>query len=143
MIKLKHGIIKEMTKTDNLNSEQILSQIKKQKEEADKLLLTAEIFIGTISVSFFLILTLAASFVQMADWVRLLLIISGVVIVVTGSLFALKLEQAAGYYECAECHYKYVPSYSTVLRAMHIGRTRYMKCPECDKKSWQKKVISK
>lgn len=22
-----------------------------------------------------------------------------------------------------------------------IGRTRYMKCPNCGKKSWQKKVI--
>ena len=26
---------------------------------------------------------------------------------------------------------------------MHVGRTRYMKCPECNEKSWQKKVISK
>ena len=27
--------------------------------------------------------------------------------------------------------------------AMHIGRTRYMKCPECGKWSWQKKFLSK
>lgn len=23
----------------------------------------------------------------------------------------------------------------------HMGRTRYMKCPECGKRSWQKKVL--
>ena len=27
--------------------------------------------------------------------------------------------------------------------AMHMGRTRYMKCPECGKRSWQKKVLTK
>ena len=26
---------------------------------------------------------------------------------------------------------------------MHYGRTRYMKCPKCNKRSWNKKVISK
>ena len=25
----------------------------------------------------------------------------------------------------------------------HINRTRYMRCPKCNRKSWQKKVISK
>lgn len=51
--------------------------------------------------------------------------------------------QLAGYYECRECNYKYVPSYNSVLFAMHTGRTRYMKCHHFGKKSWQKKVISK
>lgn len=51
--------------------------------------------------------------------------------------------QLAGYYECRKCNYKYIPSYNSVLFAMHTGRTRYMKCPHCGKKSWQKKVISK
>lgn len=27
--------------------------------------------------------------------------------------------------------------------AMHVGRKRYMKCPECGKWSWQKKVLTK
>lgn len=49
-------------------------------------------------------------------------------------------QQKAGYYECQKCHHKYIPSYSSVLWAMHINRTRYMKCPKCNQKSWQKKV---
>ena len=45
--------------------------------------------------------------------------------------------------ECKECHQTFVPTYLQVLFAPHINRTRYMKCPNCGKKSWQKKVVSK
>ena len=45
--------------------------------------------------------------------------------------------------ECKKCGNRYVPKYSSVFMSMHKGRTRYMKCPECHKKSWQKKFISK
>ena len=62
---------------------------------------------------------------------------------IIGFGFALKIEQVAGYYECKKCGHRYVPTYPDVLWAMHIGRTRYMKCPKCNKRSWQKKVISK
>ena len=34
-------------------------------------------------------------------------------------------------------------SYWQTNLAPHMGRTRYMKCPECGKRSWQKKVLSK
>ncbi|MBE6885229.1 MAG: DNA-binding protein, partial [Ruminococcaceae bacterium] len=33
--------------------------------------------------------------------------------------------------------------YRAVAMAPHMGRTRYMRCPQCEKKSWQKKVLSK
>lgn len=42
-----------------------------------------------------------------------------------------------------KCHNKYVPKYSKVYFAMHFGTTRYMKCPKCNEKSWQRKVLSK
>ncbi len=38
---------------------------------------------------------------------------------------------------------QYVPKYSQVYFAMHFGTTRYMKCPKCNKKSWQRKTLSK
>ena len=54
---------------------------------------------------------------------------------------SLLIEQKAGYYQCDNCKYKYIPSYKQVLFAMHSGRTRYMKCPKCHKRTWNKKVI--
>ena len=88
-------------------------------------------------------LTFIASFLEMADWLRIVLIISGFIPCMIGVLFALRIEQIAGYYECQKCHHKYIPTYSSVLWAMHINRTRYMKCPKCNQRSWNKKVISK
>ena len=59
------------------------------------------------------------------------------------AFIAVGIEQKAGYYECQHCHHRYVPTYWKTNLAMHIGRTRYMKCPECGKRSWQKKVLIK
>ena len=139
---LLHG---EVVTMDNYNkeSEKLLLEMVKQKEEADKKLLSLEILIGTFSIIILLGFTFVASFFQMEDWLRIVFIIAGLVIGIVGVMFALRIEQTAGYYECKACGHKYVPTFSSVLWAMHMGRPRYMKCPECGKKSWQKKVISK
>jgi len=55
--------------------------------------------------------------------------------------FMLKVEQKAGYYECKNCGHKYIPDYKSVFMAMHMGRTRYLRCPKCNEKTWSKKVI--
>ena len=135
----------EMIEMNNYNekAEQNLLEMKKQKEEADKRLLAMEIVIGILSLIILLSLTFVASFFEMENWIRIVLIISGFISAMIGILFALKIEQVAGYYECRKCHHKYVPTYSSVLWAMHINRTRYLKCPKCNKKSWSKKVVSK
>lgn len=139
---LLHG---EVVKMENYkeNSEQLLLEMVKQKEESDKLLLKMENVIGVISIIFLLTLCFLASFLNMEDWLRIVLIVLGFVVSFPGCFYALRLEQIAGYYECQHCHHKYVPTYKNVFLAMHVGRTRYMKCPECHEKSWQKKVISK
>lgn len=124
-------------------SEQNLLEMVKQKEHSDKQMLTLEIVIGVLSVIILLSLTFIAAFLQMENWFRITIIVFAFVVSITGLMFALKIEQTAGYYECGKCHHRYVPSFSSVLWAPHINRTRYMKCPECHKKSWQKKVLTK
>lgn len=135
---LLSGEVLEMN-SYNKKLEQNLIDIVKQKEESDKRILTMEI----ASIIIFFILVMIASLIEMQDWVRLLIIIPSTIFIFIVCLLLLRIEQTAGYYECQKCHYKYVPTYSSVLWAMHINRTRYMKCPKCNEKSWQKKVISK
>ncbi len=139
---LLHG---EVVTMDNYNkeSEKLLLEMVKQKEEADKKLLSLEMLIGTFSIIILLGFCFVASFFQMEDWLRIVFIVLGFVIGLVGIMFALRIEQTAGYYKCKACGHKYVPTFNSVLWAMHMGRTRYMKCPECGKMSWQKKVISK
>lgn len=127
----------------NEKMEQNLINMVKQKEESDKRLLTIEIVMGVAISAVFLALITVASFVEIEDWLRITLIITGFIPFIIMMPFAIRIEQTAGYYECQKCHHKYVPTYASVLWAMHINRTRYMKCPKCNKRSWQKKVISK
>ena len=115
----------------------------KQKEQADRRLLKLEILIGIFSLIILFGFVFTAAFVQMADWLRILLIVCGFVVCMIGIIFALKIEQTAGYYECKACGHRYVPTFSSVLWAAHVNRTRYMKCPKCHKRTWNKKVITK
>lgn len=135
----------EVVVMDNYNEklESNLIETIKEKELADKRLLSLEIVIGILSSLILFSLVFVASFVPMADWLRILLIILGLIPFMIGIAFAIKVEQVAGYYECAKCHHKYIPTYSSVLWSIHINRTRYMKCPKCNEKSWQKKVLHK
>lgn len=121
--------------------EEHLIEMTKLKEEKDKQLLALEYVIGFTASITFMILIFIASFVGMETWLRIVLIIAGSIIFIFGVVNAVKIEQVAGYYECSNCHYKYVPTYQNVLWSQHMGRTRKMKCPNCGKKTWNKKVI--
>ena len=123
--------------------EKNMLEMVKQKEENDKKLLSVEILIGILSMIILLGFTFAASFFQMEDWLRIVLIVGGFIPCLVGIGFAIRIEQMAGYYECKKCHHRYVPKYNSVFVAMHLGRTRFMKCPECHKRSWQKKFLTK
>lgn len=124
-------------------SEELIIEMTRQKEAADKKLLSLEIVIGILAMLAPFCMIVLASFVTMPDWLRICLIIVGFVPCIIGIMYALKIEQTAGYYECAECGHRYVPSFRSVFFAPHFGRTRRMTCPKCHRKSWQKKVINK
>ena len=123
--------------------EENLIDMVRQKDEADKQLLVMEVVIGSISTLFLFTMVFLAAFAQIPNWLRGLLYAIGFAQFLVGTFFAVKIEQIAGYYECAKCGYRYVPKYVSVIMAMHSGRTRFMKCPQCGKRSWQKKVLSK
>ena len=135
----------ERIEMENYNEklEATMLEMVKQKEESDKKMQSLEIVIGLFSVVIMLGAAIIASYVEMSTFLRIALIVAGLVLCMIGVAYALKIEQTAGYYECAKCRHKYVPTFSSVFWAMHSGRTRYMKCPECQKRSWQKKVITK
>ena len=135
----------EVVSMENYNKEMEnkLLEMVKEKEEADKRLLGLEIFIGITSVIVLLALIMIAAFVEMEVWLRVGLIVFGFVLFVAGCFYALRIEQVAGYYECRHCNHRYVPTFKSVNLAMHMGRTRYMRCPKCGKMSWQRKVIEK
>jgi len=120
-----------------------LLELQKNKVESDRRLLTAEIVLGVVCVLFFLMTVLLGSYLAehgQITWGAICIAVSFVLILVAVT-YMLIIEQRAGYYQCAECGHKHVPSFRSVFFSAHMGRTRYMKCPRCGKKSWQKKVV--
>ena len=106
------------------------------------MLLQLEIIIGILSIIAFLGAVLLTNiFVENQTYISIICICSFIIFFI-GISFILKIETIAGYYECKKCNHKYIPKYNDVFWSMHLGRTRYLKCPKCNQKSWNKKVIS-
>ena len=138
----------EVVSMDNYNekAEKNLTEMVRRKEEAEKRLLSFEIVIAAVSILFLSAMIAVAAWlvkIEQPAWISAVLIGVGTVQFIVAMLFAIKIEQVAGYYECKKCGHRYVPTYAATYLAMHMGRTRYMKCPKCGKRSWQKKVIDK
>lgn len=135
----------EVVTMDNYNKEleNNLLEMIKQKEEADKRLLKSEIVMGIIAVLPLIAAVVIANIVPMEEWKGGLLVGLSLLPLLIATPFALKIEQKAGYYECQKCGHRHIPKYSSVFWAMHINRTRYMRCPKCGTMSWQKKMLGK
>lgn len=121
--------------------EENLLAMRREVEERDRRALKLEYWMGFSAVLSGSVLILLASFLVMPFWLRMVLSAFALMMILLVSFIAVGIEQKAGYYECGCCHHRYVPSYRQVILSMHRGRTRYMKCPVCGKRSWQKKVL--
>ncbi len=128
-------------KNNEKKLEENLMEMARQKEEADKRLLNLEWIIGILACIVLLGGLLVASYVEMETYLRVIIIVGSVIVFLIAIFYALKIEQVAGYYECKNCGHKYVPEYWTVFFAPHMGRSRYMRCPQCNTKCYHKKVI--
>lgn len=125
-------------------AEEKLLELQKEKEKTDKRLLLSEIVLGSIAtLSFLLILGLSLYAILKFKTYTLpiTMICVGSVIFLIGTSFCLYIEQKAGYYICKKCNHKYIPTFKQVFFAMHINRSRYLKCPHCKQKSWHKKIL--
>ena len=125
-------------------AENKLLELQNAKQQSDKRLLFAEIILGGVSTILFIIILFACTYaIEQLNIVVLPVIILCVSIILffIALGYCFHIERVAGYYECAHCKHKYIPTFKQIFLAMHMGRTRYLKCPHCSKKSWSKKVL--
>ena len=119
------------------------AELKRMEKETNRRLLSLEVVIGWISAVSFAALLFAASYAQIETWTRILLICIGAAILAFGAYQCLRIEHDAGYYECRNCGKRYVPEMKSIVLAMHIGRSRRLKCPYCGKTNYHKKTLTK
>ena len=132
---------KIMTEAYDRTAEKNLLSMKRELEEQNRLMLKMEYLVSFPVIAAGLIMCAVAAYADVPEWMKAVLIVSALAMALTVGLIAIGIEQKAGYYECGECGCRYIPRYWHTFVSPHMGRTRYMKCPECGKRSWQKKVL--
>ena len=132
-----------MAESYDKKAEKNLLAMRQEIEDKNRQMLRLEYWIGGPAVIAGLVICVVAAYADLPVGIRIGLITFAFVLIFAVAFIAVGIEQKAGYYECQICRHRYVPGYWQTNLAMHMGRTRYMKCPKCGKRSWQKKVLAK
>jgi transcriptional regulator with XRE-family HTH domain/DNA-directed RNA polymerase subunit RPC12/RpoP len=128
---------------NNQKNEQLLLDMAKELEQKNKTVWKSMWVIMIISMTaLFSGILIAAFLIPEGVW-QLLTIIGICIVFLIPCFYALKLEVSVGAYKCKNCGHEIVPTYKEAMNAMHMGFTRYLKCPKCNKRTWCKKVIKK
>ena len=127
----------------NQKNEQLLLDMAKELEKKNKVIWTAMWAIMIVSVTALLAGIFAVRFLIPEGVWQLVAVLGLCVVFLIPCFYALKLEVSVGAYKCKNCGHEIVPTYKQALNAMHMGTTRYLKCPECNKRTWCKKVLKK
>lgn len=123
-------------------AEKNLLALRQKNEHQARLLLDSEIWLTAPGIAACLLLVVTAGVATLPVPARIVLIAVALALILVMSAAALRIEQKAGYYECRVCGWRWVPSYMAMFWAPHLGRMRYLRCPHCGVKSWQRKVIT-
>lgn len=123
--------------------EETLLELIRQKERADRRLLTMELVTGVVCLIPLAAAVVVGLTVPMKEWIAAVLVLAGLLPALVATPFMLRIEQTAGFYACKNCGHRHVPAYKSVFFAVHVNRTRYLRCPQCGKRTWQKKVLRK
>ena len=128
---------------DKRQNDQLLLQMAKELEKKNKTIWTSMWIMMIISILGLLAGVLTVALLMPEGVWQLVTVIALVIVFLIPCFYALKLEVSVGAYKCKNCGYEIVPTYKEALNAMHMGTTRYLKCPKCNKRTWCKKVINK
>ena len=128
---------------NNEKNEQILLDMAKELEKKNKTVWTSMWVLMIVSITALIAGLFIAAFLIPAGVWQLVTILALCVVFLIPCFYALKLEVSVGAYKCKNCAHEFVPTYAQALNAMHMGTTRYLKCPNCQKRTWCKKVWKK
>ena len=129
----------------NERAEESLLEMRREIETQNKRILTLNKIIINLSIIIFVVIGLAATFIEMSMLIRNIIFAVDLVMLILVGFFTLNILQKTGYYECQECKHQYIPRYTQMFFSMSgITNTNWrIKCPKCKKKCWHKKVLTK
>ena len=136
-------IIKE---SYNEQAEENLLEMSREIESKNKKILILNRIITFLGVVIYLLIVLSTILIEMPMVIRNTIMALALVILLLFGVYNLNIIRKTGYYECQECKHQYIPTFNQMFFGMS-GITKdgiwRMKCPNCNKKCWHKKVLTK
>ena len=137
---LLHG--ERLTDSDyKYKAEEVIMDLVKEREESKRNLVLGCI-VAFITILSGCTLVMVSGLFSMETWTRVILIAIAVIVMAGGIGVAAALEMKSGTFECRHCHTRFVPTAKEYIAGAHSLTTRWLKCPECGKKSFCKRRLT-
>ena len=107
-----------------------------EERERNKKKVWLQIAVAVIVVLPACALMILAGVAQIQTWMRWVLIGIGAFLIIGGGVIGGALDINTGTFECKYCKTRFVPTASAYIAGPHTILTRYLKCPNCGKKSY-------
>ena len=121
--------------------ENMVNLVRETQESKKKIVLSA--MIAGLTIIEAVPLFILSGMLEMENWIRVLLIGIGLVVIVGGVAIACGLDREAGAFECPECHNRFVPDMKSYIMGPHTITKRKLVCPHCGAHKYCKKVLTK
>ena len=115
--------------------------VREAQERKKKIILSAMVAVLVIVAAVPLFVISGA--LEMDSWIRIVLIVIGLVVIVFGIAIACVLDRDAGAYECPECKTRFVPDMRDYIMGAHTIKKRKLTCPHCGAHRYCRKVLTK
>lgn len=122
-------------------AEENMMDFAREREESKKKIILAAVVSVMALVAGFTLMLLTKK-LEMAQWLRIVLIVIALLEIICGIGVACALDLNAGTYECRKCGKRFVPTAGAYVNAPHTITTRRLKCPHCGKVSYCKKRLT-
>lgn len=129
----------DMKEYKNISDENII-KLKQENEDNIKKTFIGEIIL-IITATIYLSMSVYLNSIDINETLKVLLLTTSIILFIATLIYGIIIETKVGYYECSNCHHKYKPEFKQIFFAQHMGHTRKLKCPNCHKKTWNKKIM--
>ena len=121
--------------------ENMVNLVREAQESRKKIIMSAMVALLVIVAAVPLFVISGA--IEMDTWIRIVLIVIGIVVVVFGIAIACVLDRDAGAYECPECKTRFVPDMKDYIMGAHTITKRKLTCPHCGAHRYCRKVLTR
>ena len=121
--------------------ENMVNLMREAQESKKKIIMSAMVALLVLVAAVPLFVISGA--IEMDNWIRIVLIVIGTVVVVFGIAIACVLDRDVGAYECPECNTRFVPELKDYIMGAHTITKRKLTCPHCGAHRYCRKVLTR